>query len=183
MPEKKNGAVRVLGRVLWYALIAVMAAAIAVYICGVMSYDAAIVVFVDGESVGCVSSMSAVRGRVRLLESELSEAAGERYSLAGRVTFGVTKVREPEYLTYDDMDEALAAAVGRDFEDAYMLYVDNRMVGAYADREALEGLIGDIEDDILESGNDADSDVRIDNHIRDRGAAVSQDVTAVARGD
>ena len=84
MPEKKNGAVRVLGRVLWYALIAVMAAAIAVYICGVMSYDAAIEVFVDGESVGCVSSMSAVRGRVRLLESELSEAAGERYSLAGR---------------------------------------------------------------------------------------------------
>ena len=65
MPEKKNGAVRVLGRVLWYALIAVMAAAIAVYICGVMSYDAAIEVFVDGESVGCVSSMSAVRGRVR----------------------------------------------------------------------------------------------------------------------
>lgn len=64
------------------------------------------------------------------------------------------------------MDEALAAAVGRDFEDAYMLYVDNRMVGAYADREALEGLIGDIEDDILESGNDAYSDVRIDNHIR-----------------
>ena len=166
MPEKKNAAVRVLGRVLWYALIAVMAAAVAVYICGVMSYDAAIEVFVDGESVGCVSSMSAVRGRVRLLESELSEAAGERYSLAGRVTFGVINVREPEYLTYDDMDEALAAAVGRDFEDAYMLYVDNRMVGAYADREALEGLIGDIEDDILESGNDAYSDVRIDNHIR-----------------
>ena len=49
MPEKKNGAVRVLGRVLgrvlWYALIAVMAAAIAVYICGVRSYDAAIEVF------------------------------------------------------------------------------------------------------------------------------------------
>ena len=166
MPEKKNGAVRVLVRVLWYALIAVMAAAVAVYICGVMSYDAAIEVFVDGESVGCVSSMSAVRGRVRLLESELSEAAGERYSLAGRVTFGVINVREPEYLTYDDMDEALAAAVGRDFEDAYMLYVDDRMVGAYADREALEGLIGDIEDDILESGNDAYSDVRINNHIR-----------------
>lgn len=45
MPEKKNGAVRVLGRVLRYALIAVMAAAVAVYICGVMSYDAAIEVF------------------------------------------------------------------------------------------------------------------------------------------
>ena len=166
MPEKKNGAVRVLVRVLRYALIAVLAAAIAVYICGVMSYDAAIEVFVDGESVGCVSSMSAVRGRVRLLESELSEAAGERYSLTGRVTFGVTNVREPEYLTYDEIDTALAVAVDRDFEDAYMLYVDNRMVGAYADREALEGLIGDIEDDILESGNDAYSDVRIDNHIR-----------------
>ena len=166
MPKKKNGAVGVLGRVLWYALIAVMAAAVAVYICGVMSYDAAIEVFVDGESVGCVSSMSAVRGRVRLLESELSAAAGERYSLADRVTFGVTNVREPEYLTYDEMDAALAMAVDRDFEDAYMLYVDDNMVGAYADREALEGLIGEIEDDILESGNDAYSDVRINNHIR-----------------
>lgn len=54
MPEKKNGAVRVLVRVLRYALIAVMAAAIAVYICGVMSYDAAIEVFV------CSGNLSAV---------------------------------------------------------------------------------------------------------------------------
>ena len=54
------------------------------------------------------------------LTSELSEAAGERYSLAGRVTFGVINVREPEYLTYDEIDTALAVAVDRDFEDAYI---------------------------------------------------------------
>ena len=154
------------GKILGSFMILALAALTAVYIFTVMSMDAVVGVYVDGVRVGYVESPASVRGRVRLLESELSEASGTKYQLSDRVSYGILNTTEPTFMSFQEIDAALDAAAGRDFCDAYMLYVDGRRAGAFPDKDALEGLIDDIEESILDRGGDSYDDVRIMNNLK-----------------
>ena len=162
---EKNKKITV-GKAFGAFLILVLAALTAVYIFAVMSMDAAVGVYIDGVKVGYVESPASVRGRVRLLESELSEASGTKYQLSGRVSYAVVNTFNPTFMSYEEITAAFDAAAGRDFCDAYMLYVDGQRAGAFTDRDALEGLIDDIEASILDRGGDIYDDVKILNNLK-----------------
>ena len=161
-----KSAVSGLKKICSYLLPLLCAAAVALYIGAVCSYDIAVEVSVDGTPVGLIESTDAFNAKRLSLEMRLSDAVGESYKLGCEISYSFVHAKDPVYLTESECDELLEAIAARDFTDAYMLYVDDVPAAANEDYDSLYSLISEIEADLLASGGDEFSRVVISNRLR-----------------
>lgn len=154
------------GRILNFLLPLLTGIAVACYITGICSYEVVIRASLNGVPVGYVQSGSTFTNAELALEADIAAEADVLYDPDCEISYTFAHVRNPEYLTEEDCYELLKAQADKDFTDAYMLYVDGRQAAACESGDALYALIDDIESELLESGGDAFSTVRIQNSLR-----------------
>ena len=154
------------GRILNILLPLLTGIAVACYITGICSYEVVIRASLNGIPVGYVQSGSTFTNAELALEADIAAEADVLYDPDCEISYTFAHVRNPEYLTEEDCYELLKAQADKDFTDAYMLYVDGRQAAACESGDALYSLIDEIESELLESGGDAFSTVRIQNSLR-----------------
>ena len=140
--------------------------AVALYIANICSYEIVIRASVNGRPVGYVQSGSTFTQAELALEADIAEQADIAFDPGCVISYEFAYVRKADYLSEEDCYNILYASVADQFTDAYMLYVDDRQAAAYESGEELYALIDTIESELLESGGDAFSTVRIQNSLR-----------------
>ena len=130
-----------------------MAAVAAFHIVNILSYDIVLEAYVDGESVGYLSSYGDMTGAMISLESEISEDIGDTISLSDRIDYKIAYAKDPVFLTSDECHVILEETVSDKYSAGSMLWVDGVMTAACEDSGKLEELISDISDELLENSD------------------------------
>jgi len=136
------------------------------YIADTVSKDVAVSASVNGVEIGLVSSADVLTNAY----SRVKKTALEIYDGASLPEFNITYDLEftssPEYLTEDDCYGYLWSQISDQFCEAYMLYVDNKQVGANQSEDEIKNVIASIEAQLIESLPDQYSSVTISSLIR-----------------
>lgn len=154
---------KILGQVLNLAVPVCLAVVVAVYIANILSYDIVLEARIDGEPVGYVQSCDSIGDAKRELESVISEDIGAYCQLGCRITYGLAYAKDPVYLTEEECAGLVKNAALAEYRVSNMLYVDGVMTAAADDADELQGLIADIESELLESAGEAYNRVEISN--------------------
>lgn len=137
-----------------YILPLFLAAAVAVYIGCVLSCRVVIEASINSTPVGYIESSSLLPSLKYEVENQLASELGSPYSLDCEFSYKLKLVRDPKLLSESALTVMLLDIARDDFVEAYMLYVDDRQVGANADHDGMNSLISEIEAELLEAGSD-----------------------------
>ena len=137
-----------------YILPLFLAAAVAVYIGCVLSCRVVIEASINSTPVGYIESSSVLPKLKYEVENQLASELGSPYSLDCEFSYKLKLVRDPKLLSDSALTLMLLDYAKGDFVEAYMLYVDDRQVGANTDRDGMNSLISEIEAELLEAGSD-----------------------------
>lgn len=141
-----------------YILPLVLAAVVALYIGCVFSCRVVIEASINSTPVGYIESSSVLPKLKYEVENQLASELGSPYSLDCEFSYKLKLVRDPKLLSESALTVMLLDIARDDFVEAYMLYVDDRQVGANADHDGMNSLISEIEAELLELGNDMSSE-------------------------
>ena len=153
-------------KILNIALPCAIFAAAALYIANVASYDVALCASIGGKPCGYVESFADLVDAKANVETTVYNATDGQYDADIDISYEFVHVRNPVYLTKDECAKLVWNEVEKDFTEAYMLYVDDRQVAAYEDKDELDALIADIESELLASVGESFSAVKITNRVR-----------------
>ena len=165
----KDSAAREVSRlsaVMNYFIPVLFAAAVAIYIGCICSYQIVIEASINSKPIGYVESSLTLPALRYEVESQLSEELGTSYELDCDFTYKLAFVREPKFLSDSAIMLKLEDIAKSDFTEAYMLYVDDRQAAANEDCEGMNALIEEIEAELLESGSDEFTRVEIQNRLK-----------------
>ena len=137
-----------------YVLPLLLAVAVAVYIGCVVSCRVVIEASINSTPIGYVESSLTLPALRCEVENQLSDELGSPYKLDCEFSYRLTLARDPKLLSDSALTLMLLDYAKGDFVEAYMLYVDDRQVGANADRDGMNSLISEIEAELLEAGSD-----------------------------
>ncbi len=139
---------------------------VGMYISNVSSGQIAISASIDGTTCGYVSSYSDMHSAAAQLESTILNATAGEYAPDFDITFELVHTDSPEYLTKDDCYALLFERIENDFNEGYMLYVDDKQIAAYENGEELDALIDNIEFELMAKKPVFFSDVKLQNKVR-----------------
>ncbi len=162
----KHSASGILGIVVHILFPILLGCVTAFYISTVCSFDPVVRANLNGVPVGYVQSGGIFTKAALALETDISDKANIAFDISADVTYEFAFAKDPVYLTDEDCYQLLWDTVSDSFVDAHMLYVDDRQAAAYEDGDMLYSLIGDIKSDLLASGGNGYSSVRISNNLR-----------------
>ena len=137
-----------------YILPLFLAAVVALYIGCVLSCRVVIEASINSTPVGYIESSSVLPKLKYEVENQLASELGSPYSLDCEFSYKLKLVRDPKLLSESALTVMLLDIARDDFVEAYMLYVDDRQVGANADHDGMNSLISEIEAELLEAGSD-----------------------------
>lgn len=135
------------------------------YISSVCSSELAVTISVNGQSRGYIDSMSTAVNAAAEIDRKIYDAAGESYTSKNSISYCFDFTSDPEYLTEDALKEILWSYHEDDFCEAYMLYVDGVPAAANESGYELFGLIGMIEEELIESAPKGLSQVKFSNRL------------------
>lgn len=136
------------------------------YISFVSSSELTVKVSVNGQSRGYIDSMSTVVNATAEIDRRIYDAAGESYTSEGCVSYSFGLNNNPEYLTEDAFEEILWSYLEDDFCEAYMLYVDGIPAAANESGFEIFGLLGTIEEELIESAPKGLTQVKFSNRLK-----------------
>ena len=137
-----------------YILPLFLAAVVALYIGCVLSCRVVIEASINSTPVGYIESSSVLPKLKYEVENQLASELGSPYSLDCEFSYRLTLARDPKLLSDSALTLMLLDYAKGDFVEAYMLYVDDRQVGANTDHDGMNSLISEIEAELLEAGSD-----------------------------
>ena len=104
----------------------------------------AMAVTYNGRQIGMVGSEQAFRNAVSQVEARVSDVSGTSFSLTSTPVYQVRLVKSSQLLSQDALMDNLVSASGSEVENGYGLYLDNKLVGAGTDGNAIQQMLDNV---------------------------------------
>lgn len=155
----------IIKRILGIAIPAITCAAVTLYIGSAATLDVAVRASFNGEVLGFVKSSDDIAlAKSNVLEC-ISEATDGGYNPDINIEYELVNTRNPEFLSSENVRDAIWSHYSDKFCEAYMLYIDGHQVAAHKSEAELSNLISNIENALFASGKSKFDGVEITSGI------------------